>query len=284
MQEIDFWLPDWKNAKKVFDFYSQESNCFDAWGRLKICPRYVVAMGNDMISAYYAAYIVKLVCNQYHTVPKILCVGGSGRLSKYINRLEDGTVLSNGRMLWWVLCQFGNFNCTILENGDNIVNSLKEIADYLAYMKEQYATLLFCLPKRLSKRIARANAFLPVRFMGTKMLNAYYYVPGERMNEMCSLYNGKAVAGGIPLLSEAADLFNCMSNYDTMYMAENEKCASKDLLKAGEELIHRYPLSVSHCLLTAPVQFYQVHFDLIKYQKEIREDLHRKIIEWQCYV
>lgn len=284
MKELDFWLPDWESAKKVFDFYSVESNCFAAWGKLKICPHYVVAMGSDMISAYYAAYIAELARKQCHIMPRILCVGGLGKLSKYTNRLDDGTVLSDGHMLWWVIRQLGNYPITILDRANSTSENLKEIADYLAYKNEQNAELIICLPKRISKRVELANASLPIQFIGTRKLNAYYYVPGETMEEMCCLYNGKAVAGGLPLLTEAADLFNRMSVYDGMHFNMHGKSANKDLLIAGETLMHRYPLNISHCLLSAPLQFCKIRFGLMWHQKEIAADLRKKILEWQCYV
>lgn len=282
--EIDFRTTDWKNAQKVFDFYKQETTCFDEKGLLRVRPQYVVAMDDDMVSAYYAVYIAEVTYRQFHIRPKILCVGGIGMLSKYLNRLDDGTVLSEGQKLAMVVRRLGYSHCAVLDKGNNTGANIKEIVDYIAFNYAYDAPVIFCLTQRLSKRVERTVAYSTRQFPGTVELNAYYYVPGERLQDMCQLYNGKAIAEGLPLLSEAAALYDRMNRYAGVYMAQIDKHISKDVILAGEELVQKYPVRVSRFPLSAPLQYCKMYFGLLKNRRAIEEDLQKKIAEWKTFI
>lgn len=284
MEKIDFRTPDWENAQRVFDFFKQETTCMDRFGKLTVCPRYVVAIDDDAISACYAVYIANLTYKQYHVKPTILCVGGTGMYSKYINRTKDGTVLSEGHKLSMVVHQLGSFYTTVLSNGNNTGANLKEIIDHLALYDAAREPIIFCLTQRLSKRIERTVAYSTKQFPNTYPLNAYYYVPGETLQEMCQMYNGRAIAEGLPLLSEAAALYDRMNRYAGRYMAEMDKRMEKDVVKAGEELVNKYPIRVSRLPITAPLQFCKVYFGVKKHRQEIAADIQRKIEEWKKLV
>lgn len=282
-QKIDFRSQDWMNARIVFDFFKQETTCFDKGGLLKIQPRYVVAIDDDMASAYYAATIMELAKRQFGEYPKLMCVGGTGMLSKYMNRLDDGTVISEGSKLRMTALRFGNYPVTVLDKGNNTGANIKDIIDYLDWKHDSNAPIIFCPTQRLSKRLERTIAFSEYQFPGTLPLNAYYYVPEERVEDMCQLYNGKALAGGLPLLSEAAAVYDRVgtNRYIGKFMAPLEVMIPKDVLVAGQQLIEKYPIRVSRTPLTAPVQFCKMYFALLKQRKEIAADLERKIATWQ---
>ena len=281
MEEIYFCSPDWDNARKVFDFYKQETTCLDARGQLIVCPKYVVAIDDDMISAFYAVCIAEQTKRQFNVKPAVLCVGGIGMLSKYLNRTQDGKIMSEGAKLAEVVRQLGDFYVTILGNGNNTGDNIREVIRHLEWHNASDAPIVFCLTQRLSKRVERTVDFSPHQFPGTKPLNAYYYVPGETLREMCQMYNGKAIAGGLPLLSEAAALYDRMNRYEGVYMSEMDKRIDKDIVRAGEELVRRYPVRVSRTPLVAPIQFYKMYSGVKKYRQEIADDLKEKIIEWK---
>ena len=284
MKQIYFGSHDWENAKKVFDFYKQETNCFDKKGHLVVRPYYVVAMGDDMVSAFYAVQIVNTAYKQFGIKPRLLCVGGLDALSKYMNRLEDGTVLSYGHKLCWVARQLGNTCGTILDKGNNIGANIKEITDYLLYNNDSSAPVIFCLPKRLSKHVERTVAYGTMHFPRTIPLDAYYYVPEESLREICKLYNGKAIADGLPLLSEAAALYDSMNRYEGIYMAPMDKLIDKDVVRAGEELVRKYPVKLSRNPFSAPVQFCKIYFGVRNNRKAIAENLQKRISEWKNLV
>lgn len=283
MEKINFKSQDWENAQVVFDFFRQETNCFEKGTVLKVKPHYVVAIDDDMVSAFYAATIMKLSKQQFGVYPKLLCVGGFGMLSKHINRLDDGTIISEGMKLRMTALRFGNFPVTVLDNGNNTGDNIKEIIDYLTCKHDSEAPIIFCPTQRLSKRLERTVAFFVQQFSGTAPLNAYYYVPKENIEEMCQLYNGKALAGGLPLLSEAAAVYDRVGTerYANRYMATFDKIIPKRVMKAGMELAERYPIRISRIPLTAPVQFCKMFYAVIKQRKAIAEDLETHILDWK---
>jgi len=284
METIYFGTHDWENAKKVFEFYKQESTCFDKNFNLVVKPKYVVAIDDDMVSAFYAVQIANKAYRQFGFMPRLLFVGGTGMLSKYLNRLDDGTVLSEGQKLSMVARQLGNYNGTILDEGKNTGANIKEIIDYLSFYHDSDAPVIFCLTQRLSKRIERTVAYSIVQFPDTHPLNAYYYVPGEDLREMCQLYNGKAIAGGLPLLSEAAALYDRMNRYEGVFMARMDKRIDREVVKAGEELVSRYPIRVSRVPLSAPIQFCKMYFGVRNNRQAIADDLQKKIAEWKVMI
>lgn len=283
MEHINFRTHDWENARIVLDFFKQPTTCFDNKGLLKVEPRYVVAIDDDMASAFYAATIMEYSKRQFGKYPKLLCVGGIGMLSKYMNRLEDGTVLSEGMKLRMTALRFGNYPVTVLDGGNNTGANLEEIIKYLEWQRDSNAPIIFCPTQRLSKRLERTVAFTERQFPGTLPLNAYYYVPDERLSDMCQLYNGKALAGGLPLLSEVAAVYDRVGTgrYAGKYMAELEMPIPKEVLIAGQQLIDKYPIRVSRTPLTAPVQFLKMYFAVRKHQKDIAADLKRQIEVWK---
>ena len=103
------------------------------------------------------------------------------------------------------------------------------------------------------------------------------------MDEMCQLYNGKALAGGLPLLSEAAAVYDRVGTerYAGKYMAQLDVMIPKEVLIAGQQLMLKYPVRVSRTPLKAPVQFLKMYYSVLKYRKEIAADLERHIALWK---
>lgn len=284
MEKIDFRTSDWENAQRIFDFFKQETTCLDSFGKLTVRPRYVVAIDDDAISACYAVYIANLAYKQYHVKPTILCVGGVGMFSKYTNRTEDGIVLSEAHKLSTVAHQLGSFYTSVLSGGNNTGANLNEVINHLEFHNDSREPIIFCLTQRLSKRIERTVAYTTKQFPRTVPLNAYYYVPGETLQEMCQMYNGRAIANGLPLLSEAAALYDRMNRYAGVYMAEMDKRINHEIVKAGENLVRKYPVRVSRLPIMAPLQFCKMYFGVKNHREEIAADLQVKIEEWKRLV
>ena len=281
MEKINFKTPDWEDAQKVLSFFMQETTCMNRFGKLTVCPKYVVAMGDDAVSAYYAVCIANLAYKQFLIKPTLLCAGGVGKFSKYMNRAEDGTVLTEGYKLWTVIRQLGNFYSCILSDGNNMAGMLKEIISHLLFHDASGSPVIFCLTQRTSKLVERMVAYSTNLFRGTAPLNAYYYVPGESIQEMCQMYNGRAIADGLPLLSEVAALYDCMNRYSGVCIAEMDKHIDRDIVRAGENLVRKYPVLVSRWPFTAPLQFWKMYSGMRHYRQDIAEDLQLKITEWK---
>ena len=280
MNGVDLSAYCWLQAEAVFKFFAQKTNCLDTNGELLFEPKYVVAIDDDVVSAFYAAIIMKKARRKFGKSPRLLCCGGSGMLSKYLNRSDSGLIMTEGEKLSMVIRSFGDFPTKILDGGTNTGANIKEIADYLNGDQEP---IIFCLTQRVSKRIERTVAFSTKQFPGTSHLNAYYFVPGETLEDMLQLYNGKGLANGLPLLSEAAALYDRFANgkYEGKFMAPLGQAIPKYVAKAGLYLKSEFPICVSRLPLSAPVQFVKMFWALKFSRKEIEDDLYLKINEWK---
>lgn len=281
MKTVDLKDYSWKTAEIIFDFFKKETDCLDAQGNLLVAPKYVVCIDDDMVSAYYAAIIMNKALKQFGSYPILLCAGGIGMLSKYLNKQADGTVISEGEKLKRVCLRLGDFpQIVVLEKGNNTGAVLKEIIDYV---NSDTDAVIFCPTQRMSKRLERTVAFSTEQFPDSKALNAYWYVHGESLSDMLQLYNGKILAGGLPLLSEAAALYDRIGTdkYVGKYQAEYDGNIPKYVRFAGYYLVQNYPVRGSRSLFSAPMQFLKMYLSIVWHRKAIAVDLEAKIHTWQ---
>ena len=285
MKQIDLTSKPWQMAKIVLDFFKQETTCMDEQGNLVINPRYVVAIDDDPISAAYAVKIAHLARRQYKEFvnPIIICCGGRGMLSKYLNVTPDGIEMSEGEKLAFVARNFAYYqNVKILDHGNNTGANIKEIIDYLASRHDENAPIIFCPTQRMSKRLERTVAFSDRQFPGTLPLNAYYYVHGESIEDILQIYNGKGLADGLPLLSEAAALYDRTGTgkYDDIYMEPLDIPIPPEVVEAGEYLKKHYPIRVSRLPITAPLQFIKMFWAIQHSKQTVYDDLRAQKAKW----
>ncbi|MBO6290549.1 MAG: hypothetical protein J6N45_09580 [Alphaproteobacteria bacterium] len=285
MKHIDLTSKPWQMAKIVLDFFKQETTCFDESGNLKQYPRYIVALDDDPISAVYAVKIALKARRQFKECkdPTILCCGGKGMLSKYMNVMPDGIVLSEGEKLAYVVRNFAFYqNIVILDRGNNTGAVVKEIIDYLTSQHDENAPIIFCPTQRMSKRLERTVAFSDQQFIGTLPLNASYYVHGEELEDILQIYNGKGLADGLPLLSEVAALYDRTCKYAGKFMAPLDKDVPPEVVAAGEYLVKHYPIRVSRLPITAPLQFIKMYWAVQTHKQNIYDDLKAQKEKWSC--
>lgn len=282
MKRIDFNQHYWQNAEKVLNFFKYPTTCLSADGRLAIKPKYVVAIGNDMISAYYAAQIMKAGKKQFGDYPKLLCVGGVDRFFKHVNLLSDNTVISEGAKLRMVALRLGAFPTAVLENGKNIGSDIKDVIGYLTSKQDLTAPIIFCLPQRLSLLVERAVAYAAAKLPEGSLLNAYYYVPKENLRDICQRYNGNLIDGGSLLLAEVAALYyQCGAGYRSgRFTADYEGNIPKPVIKAGNELMDKFSLRISASPLVSPLKFLRLRFLIKKDKKKMVQALNQKIKLW----
>lgn len=275
----------WEKAKILIDFFKQDTTCLDADNKLIVDPKYVVALGDDVISVYYALRIVLKARRQFHSFPHILCCGGTGMFSQYLSigpedRQSDGEKLHYvARCISLDLSQ----DISILDKGSNLSATLREIADFLELRGDVGAPIIFCPTQRMSKRLERTVVFSNRHLPEAKQLNDYYYVPGETLEQVLQLYNGKGLANGLPLLSELASLYDRIGTdkYVRKYVEPLDKTIPSEVKCAGLYLMLKYPIRVSHMPLSAPMQFSRIVLSLLLNHKEIEEDLNTKISGWR---
>lgn len=275
MKEIDFSRTAWHNAQTVLDELSYKTDCVEN-GKLTIKPRYVVCIDDDPVSAFYACQIYYAAKKEFGIEPEILCVGGTGMLSKYLN--EGGC--SEGKKLAMVCEALGVEKTKILDKGTNTGANLKEIIDYLSGSKEP---IIFCPTQRLSLRLERTVRFSQKQFPGTEALNAWFYVPKEYVTEMAQAYNGKELAGGLPLLSEVAAIYPRLRDYGGKFSKPLDTVPTGKTIAAAEWLAKHYPIRISRLPVSAPLQYIKMYFAVKNSRKEVVDDLHAQIKKWkQC--
>lgn len=278
---IDFSGKEWGYANQVIDFFSIKTNCLCPNGSLLLRPNYVVAVDDDMASAKNAAFIAVKCYKQFGYWPKVLCCGGIGMLSKYLNRQPDGSIISEGRKQAITAAKLGipESALVVLDSGTNTGANLKEVADVVGNSRDK---IIFCPTKRLSLRLERTVANLTVQFPGTQPLNDFWYVPDESLDDMLRLYNGKGIVGGLPLLSEAAALYDRMVRYcGGKFMAKLLKEIPEEIHQAGKYLVKHYPVRVSRIPLSAPLQFGKMYWAVKKNAGAISQDLEMQILKWR---
>lgn len=285
MKKINLNTEPWQKAKIVADFFKQDTTCLDDDHKLIVDPKYVVALGDDVVSVYYAMQIVLKARRQFQSFPHILCCGGIGTFSRYLN-IGPEDRQSEGEKLHYVARCISldlSQDISILDKGNNISATLREIIDFLASRRDSDAPIIFCPTQRMSKRLERSVAFTNKRLPETKRLNAYYYVPEETLEQILQPYNGKGLANGLPLLSELAALYDRIgtNKYAGKYVDGMDKTVPPEVECAGVYLITHYPTRISRAPLTAPMQSLRMMFSLFFGQKEIEEDLSMKISGWR---
>ena len=287
MKKVDLTAEPWPKAEIVSDFFKQETTCLDADKKLLVDPKYVVALGNDAVSSYYAIQIVLKAQRQFGSFPRILFCGGTGPLSKYLNIDPEGCTTSDGEKLHYVARCISlqlTQEVSILDKTNDLRDNLKELADFVARRNDSEAPIIFCPTQRVSKYLERTVAFMPKLFPDTAPLNAYYYVPGETLEQVLQLYNGKGLAGGLPLLAELAALYDKLGTdrYAEKYMKPMDKPVPPEVKEAGEYLVKNYPIYTSKIPLSAPVQSLKMVSAFNFNKSEIDDDLRQKSARWRC--
>lgn len=277
MEMNNFTSKAWQDAKLILSFFKKNTDCMDG-DKLTFCPKYVVCIDDDMVSAFYAAKVYRICWKQFGIAPKVICAGGIGMLSKYLNRDEHGNIMSEGKKLAGICEQLlvRSDDIQILDKGNNTGTVLKEIIDYTNNDKD---AIIFCTTQRLSLRLERTVDFSTVQFPGTPRLNAFFYAPSESLNNMLQLYNAKGIADGLPLLSEVAALYDRFDKYCGKFMSDFK--ITDDIHKAGKSLVKHYPVRVSRLPISAPIQFWKMYRGVIDNREIIAEDLAFKIKLWQ---
>lgn len=283
MEKINLDAYPWIAAADIFQFFKKETDCLDEKGNLLIQPKYVVAIDDDMVSAYHAAIIMRKAVQQFGQRPTLLCCGREGLLTKYLNSIPGSVSMTDGERLKNVCTKLLGplTDVVVLDKGENTGETLKSIIDYL---NGDLSPIVFCPTARRSMRLERAVEFSLCQYPGTYPLNAYWFVPDETLEDCLQLYNGRGCANGLPLLSEAASLFNRIGTdkYTNLYVAEYEGNIPKYIKISGFNLASDYPLRIFRRPSVNLRQFLKIYFSILWNRKAIADDLNEKIELWKA--
>lgn len=178
-------------AERIYNKYCIKSNHIGSDGKIRQVG-YIVCVDDDVTSALWAVYLYYWIRAQYGYCPTILCVGGSGLLSKYTYNKSEAEILAYACMKLGVPEQ----NIRILPNGKNSGDNVMAVYNHLGPVPE----VVWAVTKRLSLRIERTQA------KQAPDMKAFYYVIEETFNEACKVSNGRALGKKLMMMQEIASI------------------------------------------------------------------------------
>lgn len=301
MKKIYLTAQCWIDLRTVLNALRIKTDCFKSGVLLR--AYYLACVDDDPRSANYAAELYHQMFKTYGFYPKVLCVGGYGKLSGPMN----GKGMSEGKKLAYVCERLGVRQCdiVILDGGTNTGINARDVALHImneckakirelnkglmisdqemaARMQRINHPVIFCLTERLSWRFERTVKYLSHQYPDLFKIGSlffeiqdYYYVPGETLGEMLAYFNGKGLAGGIMLLAEVASIWERYEETKGRFMmplGEGEELDA-EVLAAIKRLIRAYPLKSSKFNIRKLWQYPYAYVDVISHKKLIRESL-----------
>lgn len=243
----------------------------------------VVAIDDDVFSAFVAAWYYHRTKRKFGYYPKVDAIGGYGLMSSRINPKKDGKRISEAEMLVEVLLKLGvaieNINI-ICSQGTNTGQNLSHYAKVLKLRGFKTSKILFCTTKRLAGRLWLTQV------QQQPQLDADYVWADNDLGE-CQYYNGKGLAKGLPYLSEVASIYDRYMRYaypkdgKPQFMAKLKEKLPTDVVEAGKVLCQRYRLKMPGYSLLKIRQFVLTYGDFLLHKKAVRKNLEENIHFWQ---
>lgn len=253
-----FCMRDYIDAALILSELKVKSDCFNHDGTV-VRARYLVCIDDDITSAFYAMYLYYLIRKTYGYYPFVLCVGGKGPLSKYL----DNKDVSEGMKLKEVCLKLGarKEDLTVLDKGTNTgLNCL----DVYKHVAKSCGKVIFCVTTRLSLRLERTFEFLPRQypdevnqnqFDAMKVIGIHWYVPDEGLADMMRTYNCKGLAKGVMFLAEVASIYDRIVRYSGKFQAPLDFEVSETVVDASRRLAEKYPLKINFLNFTGLWQY-----------------------------
>nr|QIM10716.1 hypothetical protein PlAlph_6080 [uncultured Alphaproteobacteria bacterium] len=225
-------LKTFRCAQLIHDTLCAKTDYMDG-GKICLCG-YIVCIDDDATSAIYAAKLAKLHKQTYGFMPKILCVGGKGLMSRWTHKGSEGAFLAN-------CCRKMDIpknKLVVLDKGNDTGHNVLEIANYIKRHDAGNSTVLLALTKRLSLR------YMLTMKQQAPEVNARCYVIEESVFEACKWYNGKRVGCGEVMLHELASVLNRCDRYAGTFQAPVPFKISAEVRYAADFLAKRYRLKL----------------------------------------
>lgn len=274
-----FSSQDCKDAEKVLSCFTVKTDCF-LDGKV-INAKYLVAIDDDESSAFFAAYLYHLIYKTHGYHPFVLCVGGVGRLSRYLNN-KDETEGENLRRVCIALGVRRNDIC-VLCKGTNTGKNLLEIVSCVSLSPGK---MVMCLTGRLSLRVRQTFMFLDKQyadcldkkaFRALMQKGVYYYVPEVGFFDQAHEFNSKKIANKLLLFSEVASIYNRVRRYSGTFQAPLDFEIPLEVVEAAKRLEDKYPLKNRRFCFTYLWQFIYAWFSLKVLKNRMKKALKQQI-------
>jgi len=222
----------------------------------------LVAIDDDVTSAFAAAKVFYEIRKEYGYCPKVLCVGGKGLMSKHTHKKSEAELLA------YVLEQLGihSQRIKILGEGRNSGDNVLAVAK----VTPENATTIWCCTQRLSLRLERTQA------QQAPQLKSYYYVLEQSLEDVMKLYNGKGLCDGEMLLHELASILNRCEAYAGTFQKPLEFEVSEEVRAAAKLLEDNFRLKLPKKTLRSYWQFLKLYVAILRNKKAMQQELEKE--------
>lgn len=271
----------WRYANLIHENLCYHTDCFNADGTLK-SVKYIACIDDDPKSAIYAAWLYYKAIGEGQS-PKILCIGGTGLLSKHLKK-KGVKRYTEGMRLAEVCRQMGieDDKIIILDHGTNSGENVRDVA---RLMLKDLGDIVFAVTKRLSLRWERTfkkqigeqmaklmskkarHEFSP-SLMKTPM--SYYYVIEETLEEACSWMNGKRVGKCQMMFQELASILRACNRRKFQLPLEHEP--SSAVKEANAYLSKYYRIKLGKRGPREICQYLYLLYDLKKHLPDMQRE------------
>ena len=250
----------YKAAELVHETLRFRTNCYEN-GKVIRADR-LVAIDDDVTSAFVAARIFYEIRMTYGYCPQVLCVGGKGLMSKHTHKKSEAELLA------YVLYQLGIHpkRIKILGKGRNSGDNVLAVAN----ATEDNSTTIWCCTQRLSLRLERTQA------QQAPQLKSYYYVLEQSLDDVMKLYNGKGLCEGEMLLHELASILNRCETYAGTFQKPLEFEVSPEVREAAKLLEENFRLKLPKKTLKSYRQFIRLYLAILRNKKAMRQELDKE--------
>ena len=238
--------------------------CTNCYKNGKIIPaNQLVAIDDDVTSAFIAAKVFYEIRKEYGYCPKILCVGGKGLMSRHTHPKSEAELLA------YVLRQLGiqQNHITILGKGKNTADNVQAVAQN----SNSDDVTIWCCTQRLSLRLERTQA------QQAPQLKSYYYVLNQTIYDVMKLYNGKGLCKGEMLMHELASILNRCEAYAGTFQLPLEFEVSDEVRKAAKLLENNFRLKLPQKTLKSYWQFFKLYITILFKKKAMKQELNDAI-------
>lgn len=292
MKKSVFSSEDFAQAQIIHDFlrYNANSTCFNADGTLKEVE-YIACLDDDPWSAVSAAKIFHQAVSEGQD-PTMLCIGGVGLLSTWINYSKLSTKrYTEGMRLKEVCAALGvpEKAIIVLDKGINTGENIREIAK-LMEKANRHGDILFTPTIRLYHRWERSfkkqigEHLAQIWGMPEFLINVpndYYFIQDQTLKEACCWMNGKRVGNCQMMFHELAAIVPLMKEYTGKFMLPMEIKIPKVVRMASNYLSPRYRIKLRVFGFQEMLQYPYLVCSLIYHLGDMRREQNAIIKKWQ---
>ena len=282
----------WHYANLIHENLCLKTNCFDKVGKL-VSVEYIACIDDDPKSAVYAAWLYHKAVSEGQN-PQVLCIGGTGLLSKHL-KPKGFAFYTEGMRLAEFCADLGvpESKIIVLDKGNNSGENVREVA---SQMVKELGDVIFAATKRLSlrwertfkKQIAEQMAKLLSQkhrheFNPNVVLTPkdYYYVIEETLDEACNWMNCKRVGNCQMMFHELASIYDRSVKYAGTFQLPLEIDVSDEVKEAAAYMAKHYRIKNGKMGLREICQYVYLLVDLKKHLPDMIQEQKNTIAQKQ---